>query len=180
MMEGAGLLTPRHLDMLTLRANRTIPPAPPIKYRPGRQPEGNKRCLANPVREVFNQDEWNSHSPMNKSIENLAALQTLELAGKPRPVAARQIAELRTQIPAPILAHFDRLLARGKKGVATIKGQVCAECHVQVPRNTVLTLMHGEDIQICENCGRYLRLPEPVNPTVPPAKAKKSRAASPP
>jgi hypothetical protein len=44
-----------------------------------------------------------------------------------------------------------------------------------VPRNTVLTLMHGADIQICENCGRYLCLPEPVNPATPPVKTKKTK-----
>ncbi len=112
---------------------------------------------------------------MKKLIGNLSELQTLERVEKKRPGANKRIVELRALIPAPILTHYDRLMARGKKGVATIKGQVCGECHVQVPRNTILILMSGEDIQICGNCGRYLCLPEPVNPAAPPAKTKKSR-----
>ncbi len=73
-----------------------------------------------------------------------------------------RIARLRAKIPAQILGHYDRLLARGKKGISVIHRQICSACHVQVPRNTVLTLMHGTDIQVCENCGRYLCLPEHV------------------
>jgi predicted nucleic acid-binding Zn-ribbon protein len=121
---------------------------------------------------------------MKKLIENLFELQTLESGKPPAAKAAKCIAALRTEIPAQILAHYDRLLARGKKGVAVIKGQVCSACHMQVPRNTVLTLMNNVDIQICGNCGRYLCLPEHVSPVqapppAPPAKARKSRAKKP-
>lgn len=120
---------------------------------------------------------------MKKLIENLFELQSLE-SDKTSPGAAQRIAGLRTEIPAPILAHYDRLQARGKKGIAVIKGQVCSACHMQVPRNTVLTLMNNVDIQICGNCGRYLCLPEHVNPAdaipvAPPAKARISRTKQP-
>lgn len=110
---------------------------------------------------------------MKKLIENLFELQTLERGAAGGAGASPRIAELRALVPAQILGHYDRLLARGKKGVSVIKGQVCGECHVQVPRNTVLTLMNNADIQICENCGRYLCLPENVNPAVPPQPAPK-------
>ena len=112
---------------------------------------------------------------MKNIIENLLKLQTIEFGGTARAETKKQLAELRAKIPAPILAHHDRLMARGKKGVAVIKGQTCGECHVQVPRNTVLTLMHGTDIQLCGNCGRYLCLPEQVNPVMPPVKTKKTK-----
>jgi predicted nucleic acid-binding Zn-ribbon protein len=131
--------------------------------------------MVKPAQRVFNQDEWNPHSPMKKLTENLFELQTLETSEARGTVANKRIAELRTLIPAQIIGHYDRFMARGKKGVAVIKGQVCTACHMQVPRNTVLTLMHGDDIQICENCGRYLCLPEHVNPSVPDEKAKPSR-----
>lgn len=67
---------------------------------------------------------------------------------------------MRAKIPPPILGHYDRLLAQGKKGLAAVRNQICTGCHIQVPRALVLTLMHEEDIQVCENCGRYLYLPE--------------------
>jgi predicted nucleic acid-binding Zn-ribbon protein len=113
---------------------------------------------------------------MKNIIENLLKLQTAEAAATTGAETGKQLAGWRAKIPAQILGHYDRLRARGKKGVAVIKGQTCGECHVQVPRNTVLTLMHGTDIQICENCGRYLCLPEHVNPAQPPVKTKKNKA----
>ncbi len=113
---------------------------------------------------------------MNELMQNLLKLQSLELAKPAEPDTEKRIAEQRAKIPAPVIGHYDRLLARGKKGVAAIHHQVCTGCHVQVPRGTVLTLMHDDDIQICENCGRYLYLPEPAEPVKPVAAAKKSKA----
>ena len=113
---------------------------------------------------------------MKKIIESLLKLQTIELASATDTKAGKQLPGLRAEIPAQILAHYDRLMARGKKGVAIVRHQVCSECHVQVPRNSVLILMHGEDIQICENCGRYLCLPEDVIPETPVAKIRKAPA----
>jgi hypothetical protein len=49
---------------------------------------------------------------------------------------------------------------------------------MHVPRGVVLTLMRGEDIQLCENCGRYLYLseqPELPNPVVSEKISKKPR-----
>jgi predicted nucleic acid-binding Zn-ribbon protein len=110
---------------------------------------------------------------MKKIIENLLKLQTLESAESDKAAKPSQIAALRAEIPLQILGHYDRLVARGKKGVAVIRHQVCSACHVQVPRNAELILMHGQDIQICENCGRYLCLPEHEQPAVVPQKKAK-------
>jgi predicted nucleic acid-binding Zn-ribbon protein len=62
----------------------------------------------------------------------------------------------------PILAHYDRLVARGKKGVAVVRNQVCGGCHMKLPIGTVNTLMQGHDVQLCDTCGRYLYLPDPA------------------
>jgi len=97
---------------------------------------------------------------MNNLINSLSKLQSLEFDGQAGPDREKQIAGLRAKIPAPILGHYDRLVARGKKGVAVVQKQVCTACHMRVPRGVVLTLMHGDDVQLCENCGRYLYLSE--------------------
>jgi len=110
---------------------------------------------------------------MKKLIKNLLELQTLQFTATKPASTEKQINELRAGIPPQILAHYDRLVARGKKGVSVIRNQVCTACHVQVPRNTVLILMNGTDIQICENCGRYLSPPETTIAPEPPAKTKK-------
>jgi predicted nucleic acid-binding Zn-ribbon protein len=97
---------------------------------------------------------------MKTIMRNLMKLQTLEFGETKDTGTAKLIAELRGQIPPQILAHYDRLCARGKKGVALLKNQVCGSCHMQVSLGVVMTLRHGQDIQLCENCGRYLYLPE--------------------
>ncbi len=119
---------------------------------------------------------------MNELMQNLLKLQTLEFDKPAVSDLDKRVAELRVKIPAPILGHYDRLMVRGKKGAAAINHQVCTGCHVQVPRGTVLTLMHGDDIQICESCGRYLYVPESVESAPPAAvpekpKLRKKRAA---
>jgi predicted nucleic acid-binding Zn-ribbon protein len=113
---------------------------------------------------------------MKNIIENLLKLQTFELSGATGAETEKLRAELRAKIPAPILGHYDRLRARGKKGVTVIRNLVCSGCHMQVPRNTELTLMHGTDIQLCESCGCYLCLPEHISPALPPVKTKKPRS----
>ena len=96
-------------------------------------------------------------------IQSLLELQSLEFDERELDEAEekrvdKKIAELRLQIPVPILNHYDRLGARGKKGVAAVRHQTCVGCHMQVTRAVVINLMHGDDIQMCESCGRYLYL----------------------
>ncbi|HUB87294.1 MAG TPA: C4-type zinc ribbon domain-containing protein [Verrucomicrobiae bacterium] len=92
------------------------------------------------------------------------------------------IFELRNTIPAQILGHYDRLVARGKKGIAAVRHQTCTGCHMNVPLAVVLALQHGEDIQLCENCGRYLYLDETPEPAKPekkkPSRRKSAQLAS--
>ena len=95
---------------------------------------------------------------MNQLLQNLVELQSIEF-GEVKDKNAEAIkAELRAKVPSQILAHYDRLVARGKKGVAIVREQVCTSCHMRLPIGVIMTLMHGQDIQLCESCGRYLCL----------------------
>ncbi len=98
---------------------------------------------------------------MNDLLQNLLKLQALEFNETKETDPAARIEELRKIIPLPILGHFDRLVARGKKGVAVVRNQVCTGCHMKLPIGTINTLMQGLDIQLCDTCGRYLYLPDP-------------------
>ncbi len=109
---------------------------------------------------------------MNELLQNLIKLQSLEFGEIKEKNAEAIIAELRGKIPAQILAHYDRLLARGKKGVAAVRNQVCTGCHMRVPIGVVTTLMHDTDIQLCESCGRYLYLSDSTQTTAPAETAK--------
>jgi hypothetical protein len=103
---------------------------------------------------------------MNTILQNLLKLQAIEFGEVSVKNVAAQAAELRGKIPAPILGHYDRLRARSKKGIALVRNQSCAGCHMRVPIGQISALMRGEDVQLCETCGRYLFLP-PTAPAVP-------------
>jgi predicted nucleic acid-binding Zn-ribbon protein len=120
---------------------------------------------------------------MHVVMQALVDLQKLEFGSDPESSTAKAAAEkLRAKIPPQVLGHYDRLRARGKKGVALVRdNKVCAECHMQVPIGTIITIMKGDDIQLCGSCGRYLVMEEkpvaapPPPPPAPVAKAKRGR-----
>jgi predicted nucleic acid-binding Zn-ribbon protein len=95
-------------------------------------------------------------------IQTLLKLQALEFGEETGKNVESRIAELRAEIPAPILGHYDRLRVRGKKGVTVVLNHVCTGCHMQQPIGKITILMRGEDIQLCDTCGRYLYLPDPA------------------
>jgi hypothetical protein len=87
---------------------------------------------------------------------------------------------LRGTVPAGVLEKFDRLVNRGKKGVAIVRNGVCSECHLRLPSGTLGGLTHATELHVCDNCGRFLYLPEnqplgsvKVAPSVHPKKAPK-------
>ena len=104
-------------------------------------------------------------------MEHLLEIQALVLTDRAlsRDQEAR-VQELRTQVPEPILAHFDRLIVRGKKGVAIARNGACGECHLRLPSGTLAQLAKADDVHLCENCDRYLYLPPAPSPesTPPP------------
>jgi hypothetical protein len=98
-------------------------------------------------------------------MESLITLQAIQLTpGRQTSAVKEEIAKLRSDVPEGILGHFDRLLARRKKGVAIARNNVCSECHLKISSGTWANLSHRRDIHLCESCGRYLHLP-PQNPT---------------
>jgi len=109
---------------------------------------------------------------MNELLQNLIKLQAIEFEGISEKNVGATAGELRAKIPPQILGHYDRLLAKGKKGVAPVRNQVCTGCHMRVPIAVVTTLMHDTDIQLCENCGRYLYLSDAADTKTPETPAK--------
>lgn len=111
-------------------------------------------------------------------MQNLLKLQTLEFSEAQEKNTAAMVAELRGKIPPQILAHYDRLRVRGKKGLVPVNHQVCSGCHMRLPLAVIMTLKHDEDIQLCDTCGRYLYLSnEPQNaPLVKPPDSKPVRS----
>jgi hypothetical protein len=67
---------------------------------------------------------------------------------------------LRKSTPAPILAHFLRLVSHRGCGVALVRHGVCSECHIRVPFGLVAVLVKPTDVHLCDHCGCYLLLPD--------------------
>jgi hypothetical protein len=102
---------------------------------------------------------------MRATIETLYALQQLLLPATPaaaKPEA--RIRGMRAKVPAPVLAHFDRMIALGRKGVAPVRHGVCSGCHIRVSIGTLASLIQPKDVYLCDNCGCYLLLqPEEID-----------------
>lgn len=107
-------------------------------------------------------------------IENLLALQKLLLPSTPAtPEKEAKITELRKLVPLPVLTHFDRMVVRGKKGVALVRHGVCSECHIRVPVGVLDSLVAPDDVYLCGICSCYLLLPaEEIAVMSQPAKGK--------
>lgn len=117
---------------------------------------------------------------MNKLMEAMLQIQELQLVQEEDPDTHSGLITLRKSVPPQILGHFDRMLARGKKGVAVIRNKTCTGCRMNIPIGTIATLMRNEDIQLCGSCGRYLYLPpEPAPEPAPPPAPKKKRGRPP-
>ncbi len=98
---------------------------------------------------------------MRKIMEHLLALQNFQFNARGQSLVVQaEVAQRRAEVPTPVLAHFDRMAARGKKGVAVVRHGVCTACHMQITTGKLSNLAAGSDICLCDNCGRYLYLPE--------------------
>ena len=110
-----------------------------------------------------------SGKEMKNVLERLITIQDLQLKrGRQTAAIKEQITRLRVDIPEPILAHFDRMVARGKKGVAIANHGVCMGCHLKISSGTWANLQHSDDIHLCDSCGRYLHLPAETETAPPP------------
>ena len=81
---------------------------------------------------------------LNELLQNLIKLQSLEFSEIEEKNTEAAMAELRGKIPSQILGHYDRLVAKGKKGIALVRDQVCTGCHMRVPIGGIMALKHGE------------------------------------
>jgi len=118
---------------------------------------------------------------MKEMLDCLLRLQNLDMGSERASVGAGR-EELRKKIPAQVLQYYDRLRARGKKGVGHVRRGVCGQCHMQVAVG-LLALLHRQDkLYRCENCGCYLYLVEETVPVLemPPRALKPARRGRPP
>lgn len=96
---------------------------------------------------------------MTKLTEDLLELQSiLRQGGSATAEQKARIEILRAGIPTPVLSHFLRQIAAGRKGLAIVRGGVCGECHIRLSHALVHTLSRSDDLMLCENCGAFVVL----------------------
>ena len=120
-------------------------------------------------------------------MESLIALQQLQFDSRRPAPSEAEMGQLRQQVPAQILAHYERLVLRKKKGVSLARNGVCCECHLRIPGGKLVNLAQEGEVHLCDNCGRYLHLPDdellrmkspaPATPAKTPAKRSTRRTA---
>ena len=120
---------------------------------------------------------------MNPYVETLSVLQRCALThAQTTPGSKASIAELRGSVPVPVLAHFDRLIVRGRAGVAEVHHGVCGACHLRLPAAITAVGDKSDDLQLCESCGAYLLFPTEEAVAVPvavePRPRRRYRAAA--
>ncbi len=118
---------------------------------------------------------------MKQVLDSLLLLYALETGTDSGQATSRGPEEIRKKIPAHILQNYDRLRARGKKGVAFVRHGVCANCHMQVAVGLLAELHREDALSRCENCGCYLCLGEEPAPVLemPPRAVKPARRGRP-
>lgn len=98
---------------------------------------------------------------MRATIQNLytaqQALRKLPLQSPERVAIVKRLTEV---VPAPILAHFLRLVEHGQNGVSLVRHGVCSGCHIRVPLSSLPALVKPHDVHLCDHCGSYLLLPD--------------------
>lgn len=122
---------------------------------------------------------------MRTLVESLVAAQPV-LLREPKDLPARLalLNRLSASVPAPVLAHYLRMVEQGRKGAVEVRNGVCSGCHLRVASGIVAALVHQTDLHLCDNCGAYLmlapeELPQPhvaTEPVPEPAKVRKPRA----
>jgi predicted nucleic acid-binding Zn-ribbon protein len=96
---------------------------------------------------------------MRTLVESLVAAQSV-LLQQSKDLPARQVLleRLRSSVPAPVLAHYLRMVEQGRKGAVVVRNGVCSGCHLRVASGIVNALASQTDLHLCDNCGAYLML----------------------
>jgi hypothetical protein len=66
----------------------------------------------------------------------------------------------RAKVPVPILAHHNRIRARGRDSTAPVRDWVCRACFITVASGMRTHLAQRDDLHVCENCGSYSYVPD--------------------
>jgi uncharacterized protein len=70
----------------------------------------------------------------------------------------QKIDEMENALPAPVRSRYRRLAGRSERTVVPVIGGTCYGCFVSIPTAVISDAERNEQINHCDNCGRFLYL----------------------
>jgi PTS system nitrogen regulatory IIA component len=87
----------------------------------------------------------------------LMRLESLSRADAEHSEALEQkIEQVRSCISPRVLAHYDRLKARGGQPVVAVEEEICLGCNIQLSSSFAQELRDSQKVMTCPNCTRFL------------------------
>ena len=71
--------------------------------------------------------------------------------------------EAAAKLPAPVLVTYDRVRKRRGTTIAEAAGGRCSACQIVIRPQYLQDLKRGDQLMLCESCGRFLYYNPPVN-----------------
>lgn len=68
----------------------------------------------------------------------------------------RRIDELKLELPPQVNSRLDRFAKTGGRPVVPVINGICYGCFTSVSTGSVADLRRNDEINYCENCGRFL------------------------
>jgi PTS system nitrogen regulatory IIA component len=106
---------------------------------------------------------------MQSIVNHLIQLQELTLVRDEQKVSKggsftaqldESIAEMKSRLPAPVAAQFDRLHAKHPSVITPVSETFCSMCGMRLPISLVQAVRLLRELQYCPNCARILYYPE--------------------
>jgi len=119
---------------------------------------------------------------MHQVTAYIKELAELEASGRKSKEACteeklKRILKLRPLIPEPVIGHYDRFAKSGKVPVVAVRNGVCQGCFVRLSSGAYQQLLRQDDLNLCENCGRYIYPGEQPAEELPAVKTVRTRRA---
>ena len=97
-------------------------------------------------RELAETEEGRTVEEQEFNIDIAGALDQLE----------QRVDELKHELPPAIRSRLDRFAKAGGRAVVPVINGICYGCFTAVPTASMASLRRNDNVNHCENCGRFL------------------------
>jgi predicted nucleic acid-binding Zn-ribbon protein len=72
-----------------------------------------------------------------------------------------RIEELKADLPTPVRGRLERFASTGGRAVVPVINGICYGCFTAIPTASLSGLGRNDNVNHCENCGRFLYVVQP-------------------